>query len=793
MKKISFLFLLMMGLLTGAVGQMQHIKIVSFVVKNQLPAVIDNWNSLPGSLLLVAQKGPNARVEGVRLVLQIKGGGAIICGANVSSGLPVENNFTTRTFSVNELTGLLASCHELKEGSYMLCAQFFNIDRVPISEEVCKPFTVEAPKEIDYSPPTLITPENGKEFSAADMQKPLLFRWTPLVPRPRDPVTYRLKVWQLMQGQNGTQAMRSNQPIVVKDVDNITQAVVNNNIYTGPCRPPYLCDFIWQVQALNKEGKPMGRNNGNSDPYSFKITGEKSSCPENQLPEDNKHLSQAEASKPVLFRWTNAATPGTTARYRLKIWQLKEGQNAAEAMRSNQPVITRDADNVTEVTVSGFYTGPCRPPYLCDFVWAVEMLDATGRASCTSRVGHIVVDPSDPAGNLSCPVNIFPENNKAFRPDQVKQSIQFRWKPAEPKPQGPVTYRLKVWQLMQGQTSSQAMNNKPVTEKEVTDVTEVAVAGIYTGPCRPPYLCDFVWQVEMLGRDAAGQPAKVICSSSPTTFMVSQYIIQIDSIKVSCTDKPGVYSFSYSLTNPNPGTAKLTNFVVTSSTPAGASLAGFTPPLNTNIPANGQLTITGTINGSPSLTNICIGAEITDQVNTFWKASKDTCTSITPCKCTACDTVKITISQKEIKFDANGNISLVNNISAGPKTVKAVKAELVYYEYKPESDDCMLCNKDSKTYGNFDNGSLDNNNGNGGGTHSLDWIFTSPKNLSGGTPASFVITVPPTVKCCNANIRFCIRYVFTFSDCTVCNKLVCTEIKKDGCAKGNINPNTDQK
>lgn len=73
-----------------------------------------------------------------------------------------------------------------------------------------------------------------------------------------------------MQGQNGTQAMRTNQPIVTKDVDNITQAVVNG-IYTGPCRPPYLCDYIWNVQALNREGKPVGSNNGESEPSTFKM------------------------------------------------------------------------------------------------------------------------------------------------------------------------------------------------------------------------------------------------------------------------------------------------------------------------------------------------------------------------------------------------------------------------------------------------------------------------------------------------------------------------------------------
>ena len=79
------------------------------------------------------------------------------------------------------------------------------------------------------------------------------FRWTPIVPKPQEPVTYRLKVWQLMQGQSGTTAMRENKPIVTKDVDNVTEVTVSD-IYTGPCRPPYLCDFVWSVETVTKAG-----------------------------------------------------------------------------------------------------------------------------------------------------------------------------------------------------------------------------------------------------------------------------------------------------------------------------------------------------------------------------------------------------------------------------------------------------------------------------------------------------------------------------------------------------------
>lgn len=112
-----------------------------------------------------------------------------------------------------------------------------------------------------------VSPENGKSFSADEASQPITFRWTPLVPKPQS-VTYRLKVWQLMQGQNGTQAMRSNKPIVEKDVDNLTETTISG-IYTGPCRPPYLCEFIWTVQTIDQNGAPIGSSNGTSNPTVF--------------------------------------------------------------------------------------------------------------------------------------------------------------------------------------------------------------------------------------------------------------------------------------------------------------------------------------------------------------------------------------------------------------------------------------------------------------------------------------------------------------------------------------------
>lgn len=408
MKKLKILLLCLpfSFLATSQPGQLNQINIPTFTVKSTLPGTVDSWVSTPAALMLVAQKVPGARIKETLLVLQIRSGSAMICGTTVATARPIDP-FDVRTFNTADLVGMLTNCHELKEGTYTICAQFFNLDKIAISREVCKDFRVEA-ANVEYAPPTLITPENEKKFTQQELQGPLMFRWTPLVPKPREPVTYRLRVWQLMQGQTGTQAIRTNTPLIQKDVENLTQTPVNG-ILTGPCKPPYLCDFIWNVQALNRAGKPMGNNNGTSEPYSFGLREEAVSnkCPINTLPEDHKEFRLAEAKQSITFKWTRVPTPGAISTYRLKVWQLMQGQTGAQAMKSNNPVVTRDIRNATEVAVSGFLTGPCKPPYLCDFIWAVEMVDATGRSTCVSeptvfKVANNDIDIQIDSLNVDC-------------------------------------------------------------------------------------------------------------------------------------------------------------------------------------------------------------------------------------------------------------------------------------------------------------------------------------------------------------------------------------------------------
>ena len=245
--------------------------------------------------------------------------------------------------------------------------------------------------------------DNGS-LSEPEAKKPITFRWPQAVPQGGGLVTYRLRVWQLMQGQNGTQAMRSNRPITEKTVTNTTETSVQG-ILTGPCKPPYLCDFIWSVQAFNKEGKAIndnqvqsfsvGSGGGSStraqDHNSSRSNKTASIIANDNDPDDterpNSVLTESEAKKSITFRWAQTDPQGGgPVTYRLRVWQLMQGQNGTQAMRSNTPITEKTVTNTTETSIEGVLTGPCKPPYLCDFIWSIQAFNKEGKAINDNQV-----------------------------------------------------------------------------------------------------------------------------------------------------------------------------------------------------------------------------------------------------------------------------------------------------------------------------------------------------------------------------------------------------------------------
>ena len=279
MRKILSLLLLLVSMQLTA--QTYPITSINISLPTNPDANTANWpisTSIGQVTITAVNRMVNGRIENIvshsRILVSIKKGGSKICGTYSSSSAPTAGFISvTKVWSGSNAVALLGKECTLQPGDYELSVQFFGDGPngvIAISEEKFKSFTIKGKEQISYQAPQIIMPATNTDFRAEDLKKPFTFRWTPVSPKPQEPITYRLRVWQLMQGQTSTQALKVNQPIITKDVDNITQTVVAN-LVEDPCKPPYLCDYVWNVQAINKEGKGIGGNNGMSAAATFKI------------------------------------------------------------------------------------------------------------------------------------------------------------------------------------------------------------------------------------------------------------------------------------------------------------------------------------------------------------------------------------------------------------------------------------------------------------------------------------------------------------------------------------------
>ena len=609
MNKILTIFLMVISLQLFA--QSYPISNINISLPSNPDANTANWGTGTSLLTITAGSKPlNGRVDGSvmesRLLVTIKKGGAIVCGSYTSKSAPPSNfNVPTKVWSgINALSFLGKEC-VLTPGDYEICAQFFGYGATgvaPLSEEKCKPFTIQSKEKPTFRQPQAISPVNGAVISQAAAKMPVNFRWTPVVPKPQEPVTYRLKVWQLMQGQNGTQAMKANQPIITKDVDNLTQLVASNLI-TGPCRPPYLCDFVWNIQAINREGKSIGDNDGSSELMTFKIADGGSSTNDNP------------PSPQMLMGGANAEFKIDSA-----VCLRKENGQYKYHIFAHYSNLTGSANNILLNDIQPFAGYPVNP---------------------------------NPGPGLNLRNNI----------------------------------RMKSGSY-----------NGALTMNDILEASSGTISNINPVP-------------------ASGfTPASLVPNS--------------------------IHNFQFD----------------------------FTTPTNTPV----QFAYYGLVDDP-----------LKDKANRNARNEIDSL-KYPQCPCSACDDIKIAaMLSGQIQNNGNGSLGFTVNLSAGPKMVKRIKADLVYFDMKADDENCLVCNKTSNTFGNFGTATTTNTNFSGGVTagHTAQFDALGNKDISNGIPLKFSLSIPPLVGCCNATVNFCIRYIITFEDCTVCNLLECYTYTITGCPK----------
>lgn len=219
------------------------------------------------------------------VLVTIKSNGSVKCGSYTPETAQSSNivNATPKSWIGSSAAALLGQDCILPPGNYEVCVQFYGYksgSRNALLLEKCVPFIIHEKIQENFSPPQNILPADGKKMTETEAKSIIKFLWTPVVPKPKELVTYKLRVWQLMQGQTGTQAMQVNQPIIEKEIDNITQAIIAN-LLQDPCKPPYLCNYVWNVQAANKQGIPIGGNDGMSEATNFGVNSSPTITPPN--------------------------------------------------------------------------------------------------------------------------------------------------------------------------------------------------------------------------------------------------------------------------------------------------------------------------------------------------------------------------------------------------------------------------------------------------------------------------------------------------------------------------------
>jgi len=209
----------------------------------------------------------NTNLNTARIFTPVQGSTLVLNSLDV---LPLENIIFTGKYQAT-----LQKTGKLPADNYMLCVQLVRAtDYVPASTEVCKTFYLTA-----YQLPILTQPGNEQELNAKLAQTAITFRWTPVSPASPTVVTYRIRVFEILENQHDVQALRSNQPLLDKNIVGATQFIwlpqISMMPYVGEENKPDSASkrvigkkFIWTIQTLDNLGQPLNQTDGNGESLS---------------------------------------------------------------------------------------------------------------------------------------------------------------------------------------------------------------------------------------------------------------------------------------------------------------------------------------------------------------------------------------------------------------------------------------------------------------------------------------------------------------------------------------------
>ncbi len=242
-----------------------------------MPSELNQWRDNP-SLVTVIFNNPGATMNNLRVGYKIRDLSKSVdiittndaqlptqvfnTGANV---FPGQSLFYFPAVNINQtFYNTAATTNSLPEGQYEYCLYVLDAagTLLTLTGNQCAYFQVIIPQAV-----TLLQPMNNIVYPKVQgIATYPMFLWTPAYTQ-GVPVSYKLKIVPVFQGQTSYDALNTNITLVNRDLPN------NNYQYT-PSDPsfdlyPTAIKFAWQIRATNQFGNPVTANDGKSDVFCF--------------------------------------------------------------------------------------------------------------------------------------------------------------------------------------------------------------------------------------------------------------------------------------------------------------------------------------------------------------------------------------------------------------------------------------------------------------------------------------------------------------------------------------------
>ena len=271
----------------------------NLVLNARPPAILTEWSLIRGTITYVIsnlQSGP--RKAKIKVTIKATDGTEVsTTDLNrartiiIPDGNSILNASTVFPLEIQRFTGKyqnsLNRTGKLPADSYQFCVELVEeASFAPLAPVQCRSFFVAG-----LQLPILMMPANEQELDIKKAQTAIMFRWTPLVPKPAAAINYRLQVFEILSNQQPVQALRSNQPILDKIIVGQTQFIwqpqgilgfeneekqdsaVQRKGWDGVIKGAGK-RFIWNIQTLDALQNPIGVDanyEGRSEPVLFKI------------------------------------------------------------------------------------------------------------------------------------------------------------------------------------------------------------------------------------------------------------------------------------------------------------------------------------------------------------------------------------------------------------------------------------------------------------------------------------------------------------------------------------------